>query len=64
MSEERRLICKKCGVELQKTRTEFHYLNSVFYHDVPACPVCGQVYIPYELATGKMKEVETEVEDK
>ncbi len=64
MDEKRILTCGKCGVPLENVKTEFHYLGSVFYHEVPTCPVCGQVFIPYDLARGKMREVETELEDK
>ena len=30
----------------------------------PAAPCCGQVYIPEELANGKIAAVEMELEDK
>jgi phage FluMu protein Com len=48
-------------VELE---VEFSYLNRSFRHKVPRCPECGQVYIPEELAAGRMSEVEKNLEDK
>jgi len=44
--------------------TKFSYLGHEFTHPVPKCPICGFVYIPEELATGKISEVETMLEDK
>lgn len=40
------------------------YLGSVFSVDLPACPSCGMAFVPEELATGKMLEVEKILEDK
>lgn len=56
--------CCKCGVELQMKKTIFVYLEHEMYHEVPCCPACGQVYIPEELANGKIAAVEMELEDK
>ena len=64
MSEERKLICHKCQVELVLTTTSFSYMGHKMKYDVPACPVCGQTYISPELAAGKVRTVETEMEDK
>ena len=33
-------------------------------HEVPVCPKCGKVFVPPELAEGKMAEVEEQLEDK
>ena len=40
------------------------YLGSGFPVDLLKCPSCGQVFIPEELALGKMAEVEKALEDK
>lgn len=42
----------------------FKYLGHSFSHDVMACPKCGKVFIPQELAEGRMAEVEETLEDK
>ena len=42
----------------------FSYLGKQFEHEVDRCPECGQVYIPEELAKGRMAEVEKILEDK
>jgi hypothetical protein len=43
---------------------EFTYLSRAFRHKVPRCPECGLVFIPEELATGRMNEVEILLEEK
>lgn len=63
-NHEDELICGKCKVPLQMEKVEFDYMNHQFRHDFPRCPVCGQVYITEEIVNGKMKEVETSLEDK
>jgi hypothetical protein len=35
-----------------------------FNATLPRCPVCGLVYIDEELATGKIAQVEMQLEDK
>lgn len=59
-----RLICDKCGVEMEMIEVAFDYLSRGFRHKVPRCPVCGQVSLPEELVTGKMADVESMIEDK
>jgi RNase P subunit RPR2 len=58
------LICARCGTALKPVKTEFRYMGSNFHADLPTCETCGQVYVPYELAKGRIREVETELEDK
>jgi predicted RNA-binding Zn-ribbon protein involved in translation (DUF1610 family) len=58
------LKCVKCGVELKPKKTMFEYLGNTFSHEVPVCPECGEAYIPQELAEGRMREVEEQLEDK
>ena len=59
-----RLRCNKCDVELSLKKTNFEYLAHNFFTEIPACPICGQVYVSEELAKGKMAEVEKNLEEK
>jgi NAD-dependent SIR2 family protein deacetylase len=56
--------CARCDVPLELKKTEFEYMERSFSHAVPTCPKCGDVFIPPELAEGKMAEVEEQLEDK
>jgi len=58
------VICHKCQKELKPHRTYFTYLGHSFFTDILKCPECGEVYIPEELAKGRIAEVEMELEDK
>jgi ribosomal protein S27AE len=60
----RRLLCGKCQVPLEPMKTQFGYLGHTFHAQAPRCPRCGQVFIPEELAEGRMSEVEMALEDK
>ena len=64
MIDEKKLICAKCNVPLEEMESKFFYMKHEFSHPISKCPVCGQVFIPEELATGKIAEVETVLEDK
>jgi len=64
MAENRILICHKCQQELRPQKTDFTYLGHTFYADMLKCPGCGQVFIPEELAKGRIAEVEMQMEDK
>lgn len=57
-------ICQKCDLEMVKKATSFSYMGRTFNTDLYRCPKCGQVMIPEELVKGRMKEVETIMEDK
>ena len=59
-----RLTCRKCGKQLEPAETYFQYFDHGFHTKLLRCPVCGEVYIPEELALGKMAEVEKNFEDK
>lgn len=59
-----KLECKKCRTPLVVKKVNFEYLKQNFFAEVPACPVCGQVYVPEELARGKMADVERNLEEK
>ncbi|MDR3364611.1 MAG: hypothetical protein LBS91_06670 [Clostridiales Family XIII bacterium] len=63
MTEET-LICEYCDAAMQEMEAAFSYLGRSFRHKVMRCPVCGLVYIPEELARGRMREVEMALEDK
>jgi hypothetical protein len=39
-------------------------MSSTFPVELPACPTCGFIYIPEELAIGRMLHVEKSLEDK
>ncbi|WP_031513697.1 DVU_1557 family redox protein [Desulfofalx alkaliphila] len=58
------LDCMKCGVPMELGKVEVMYLNNKFPIELLKCPKCGMVFIPEELATGKMLEVEKALEDK
>ena len=59
-----KIICDKCGVEMEMIEVSFDYLSRGFRHKVPRCPECGQVSLPEDLVTGKMADVESMIEDK
>ncbi|TDY61637.1 hypothetical protein C8D99_10549 [Aminivibrio pyruvatiphilus] len=56
--------CVSCGCPMELKKMDITYLGSVFSVDLPACPSCGMAFVPEELATGKMLEVEKILEDK
>jgi len=64
MAENKAIICCKCRKELKPVKTYFNYLGHSYYADILRCPDCGEVYIPEELAKGRMTEVEMMLEDK
>jgi len=64
MPETTKMICCKCNKELEMIKTDFSYLGHSFFTEVPKCPECGQVFIPEELARGRISEVEMQMEDK
>lgn len=64
MASKQKLICEKCHVEMIPMDARFKYLKRDFQHQVLRCPKCGQVYIDKNLAKGRMKEVESALEDK
>ncbi|MCR5795596.1 MAG: DUF3268 family zinc-finger domain-containing protein [Solobacterium sp.] len=58
------IICSGCGVKMKLARADFTYLGHNFHTEVMRCPKCGAVYIPQELAEGKIADAETALEDK
>jgi hypothetical protein len=58
------LICAKCGVPLTSLPVTLSYMTSSFPVELPGCPRCGMIFIPEELAVGRMLHVEKSLEDK
>ncbi len=58
------IICDKCNLELTPGQVTLSYLGSSFPVELFKCAQCGLVYIPEELARGKMDQVEKALEDK
>lgn len=58
------LICDRCGIALEPGEIVLHYMGNDFPIQMPRCPRCGQAFIPEELATGKILQVEQALEDK
>ena len=56
--------CGKCSVPLVARQVNVEYLGNAFPANLLTCPQCGNVFIPEELALGKMVEVEKSLEDK
>lgn len=56
--------CAKCNVKMELRKTTFRYLGHEMTHPILRCPVCGQAFIPEELANGKILSVEKVLEDK
>ena len=64
MAEKPTLTCNKCKVDLIIADATFRYLDRSFHHKILRCPKCGQIYLPEDFVTDKMKKVETSLEDK
>jgi len=62
--EQTKIICATCGIYLILGKVTLSYLGSNFPVELYKCPQCGLVYIPEELARGKMQQVEAALEDK
>ena len=58
------MYCRRCGVPMENTKTGFSYLTYSFHTELLRCPICHQVFIPEDLAKGRMAEVEAQLEDK
>ena len=56
--------CRKCGTELTEQNVVFDYLSLNFSEKLPRCPKCRRVFLPKDLATGKMVQVEEQLEEK
>lgn len=64
LENEAGVRCVPCGETLAPMQVRAAYLKSDFPTKVLACPVCGQVYIPWSLVRGKIAEVERTLEEK
>lgn len=56
--------CGKCDVPLEARTVEVAYMGSKYPVELPRCPLCGIVFIPEQLALGKMAQIEQLLEDK
>ncbi len=64
MDTKQTLKCDRCDVFMEPMDATFKYLGRSFKHKILRCPSCGQIYIPEDLAKGRMAEVEKNLEDK
>lgn len=64
MREAESWSCDACGVALELGIVEVAYMGSKYPVELPKCPICGQVFIPEQLALGQMAEIEKILEDK
>lgn len=56
--------CANCNLPLETGKVEVSYMGAKYPVDLPRCPGCGLVFIPEELALGKMAQIEQLLEDK
>jgi len=63
-NDNRAWKCGKCKVPLVVKKAVLNYMKRDVTHEVSQCPKCGKVFIPKNLAEGKMAEVEEQLEDK
>lgn len=63
-SEKKRVRCCKCAVDMTPMKTKFSYLGREFSENMHRCPVCGQVFVPADIARGRMAQVEQTLEGK
>ena len=58
------IFCAQCKQELRPVKASAVYLKFRFDIEIPGCPVCGQLYVPEELALTKIRELEGLLEQK
>lgn len=58
------LVCAKCGLELSLGKVSLSYMGNSFDVDLLQCPQCHLVFVPEDLAIGKMQQVELALEEK
>ena len=63
-NDNRAWKCGVCKEQLVPKKTVFSYMGRDVSHEVSQCPKCGKVFIPKELAEGRMADVEVQLEDK
>lgn len=64
MRDIEEIKCFKCKKKLEEREVCFQYLGRELFYKILSCPECGQVFIPENLAKGKMKQVEMMIEGK
>lgn len=64
ISEASEWTCSKCCKALEAGSVEVAYMGSKYPVELPRCPACGIVFIPEQLALGKMAQIEQLLEDK
>ena len=57
-------LCSKCSLPLRPRQIMVAYLGHAYPVDLMCCPQCGLVFVPEDLALGRMAEVEKALEDK
>ncbi len=57
-------LCGQCDIPLVLTPVDVGYMGNAFPVELWKCPNCGLVFVPEDLALGKMLEVEKQLEDK
>lgn len=63
-SSDQRIVCGKCQLPLANAKTRLTYQGVNFEAELLRCPTCGQVFVPEDLALGRLHEVEITLEDK
>ncbi len=58
------IICEQCQIALTKAKVKLSYMNMLFDAELLRCPKCGQIFIPEDLAQGKIHDVEIALEEK
>jgi hypothetical protein len=58
------LVCEKCNRELVLGDVTASYMGQTFPVKLLKCAGCGMVFVPEDLALGKMLQVEQALEDK
>ena len=64
-SPEQDWVCARCdGQVLEAGNVQITYMGGVYTVKLLRCPHCGLVFVPEDLAMGKMAEAEQALEDK
>jgi hypothetical protein len=68
MSDEQdqapQFTCGKCNIPLAMGKVSVAYMGNSFEVDLLRCPQCNLVFVPEDLALGKMLKVEQALEEK
>jgi hypothetical protein len=57
-------VCSHCNLPLEPAQIMVSYLGNSYPVGLMHCPKCGLVFVPEDLALGRMAEVEKALEDK